>query len=88
MLERKMVTREQLRAYDVIEPDLIRFPAMNSATFRGAVLAVCQPADNVSWCFDERDAKLPGAGSLRRWPMLEMAVSRCLHVWFGSGGRR
>jgi hypothetical protein len=48
MLERKMVTCDQLlEAYRLIEPALIRFPAIDPTTFREGVLAVCQPADDV-----------------------------------------
>lgn len=48
MLERKMVTPEQLwESYLAIEPVLIRFPAIHPPSFRRAILAVCRPAGEI-----------------------------------------
>ncbi|MEP6937515.1 MAG: hypothetical protein ABI871_05540, partial [Chthoniobacterales bacterium] len=48
MLDRKLVTREQLwESYLTIEPALIRYPAVDPPTFRHAVIAVCPAAGEI-----------------------------------------
>lgn len=45
MLERKMVSPEQLwESYLLIEPELLRFPAIDPSTFRSGVVAICRPS--------------------------------------------
>lgn len=45
MLQRGLVTREQLWSlFLLIEPQLIRYPAIEPKAFRKAVAAVCQPS--------------------------------------------
>jgi hypothetical protein len=46
MLARGMVERERLwELFQAIEPGLNRFPSIEPADFRAAVLAVCRPSD-------------------------------------------
>jgi hypothetical protein len=48
MLQRGLVEREQLwRCFEAIDPQLIRFPAIDAPSFRAAVLAVCRPGDSL-----------------------------------------
>ena len=47
MIERGMIDRENLwRLFEAIEPELIRFPAIEPVVFRASVLATCRPSDN------------------------------------------
>jgi hypothetical protein len=46
MLDRGLITREFLwEMFNKIGPDLIRYPAIEPATFRGAVMDFCHPAE-------------------------------------------
>ena len=48
MLERQLIDRETLwRLFQEIEPGLIRFPAVEPASFRRSVLAICRPPRSV-----------------------------------------
>jgi len=48
MLERGMIGRERLwELFEAIEPELIRYPAIEPKAFRAAVLAVCRAPDVV-----------------------------------------
>lgn len=51
MLDRALMSREQLWALFLkIEPRLIRYPAVDAAAFRMAVIAVCRPAgESAQW---------------------------------------
>ena len=45
MLDRRLIARDRLwTLFLEIEPKLLRFPAIEPAAFRAAVVAVCQPA--------------------------------------------
>ena len=49
LIDRGRVERgELLRLFELIEPDLIRFPAIEPRVFRAAVLATCRPGDTVT----------------------------------------
>ena len=46
MIERGMIDREKLWLFfEAIEPELIRFPAIEPMVFRASVLAICRPSD-------------------------------------------
>lgn len=48
MLERGLIDRDRLwLLFEAIEPELIRYPAIDPAAFRASVLAVCRPTDNL-----------------------------------------
>ncbi|MGH8016858.1 MAG: DUF6036 family nucleotidyltransferase [Opitutaceae bacterium] len=43
MIERRLIERSELRRlFEIIDPKLIRYPAIEPAAFRAAVLAVCE----------------------------------------------
>ena len=45
MLERGLIGRKELwRLFEAIEPQLIRFPAIDPGSFRASVVAICRPA--------------------------------------------
>jgi hypothetical protein len=45
MLDRELITREVLwEMFLKIEPELIRYPGIEPAIFRAAVMEVCHPA--------------------------------------------
>ena len=48
MLDRGLIVRNHLwRLFLEIEPKLLRFPAIEPASFRAAVVAICQPPDEL-----------------------------------------
>lgn len=48
MIERGLIDRERLlHFFEVIEPKLIRYPAIEPAVFRASVLAICRSPGSI-----------------------------------------
>lgn len=92
MLDRGLINREQLRRwFEAIEPALLRYPAIESAVFRAAVIEFCQPPGIVqeslrAWD-EDRLRVLPGweliAGGLEDLAAGRRTPAACL-VWIAE----